>query len=63
MLRAAHQMTARQYKRGRPLWSWVGSVCCVGSTSAHTICRELGWNPHASAEHVLPEAISKSAGS
>ena len=56
MLRAAHRMTARQHKRGVPLWSWVGAICCTGSGSAHTICREYGWDPSAPADRELPSA-------
>jgi hypothetical protein len=56
MLRAAHRLTARQHLRRVPLWSWVGQICCVGSGSAHTICIELGWNPHAYADRPLPES-------
>ena len=56
MLRAAHRLTARQHKRGVCLWSWVGSICCVGSTSAHQICRDYGWNPNERAEKELSYA-------
>ena len=56
MLRAAHRLTARQHKRGVPLWSWVGAVCSTGSCSAHTICREYGWDPSAPADRELPSA-------
>jgi hypothetical protein len=56
MLRAAHRLTARQHKRGVSLWSWVGSICCVGCTSAHQICRDYGWNPDERAEKELSYA-------
>ena len=56
MLRAAHSLTAKKHLRRLPLWSWVGAICCTGSGSAHTICRELGWNPHAYADKPLPSA-------
>lgn len=63
MLRAAHRLTARQHKRGVPLWSWVGAICCTGSGSAHTICREYGWDPSAPADCELPLANALADGS
>lgn len=51
MLRAAVRMTRQ---RGRSLWGVVGEVCGVGSTSAHEICRELGWEPSEEATKPLP---------
>ena len=54
MLRAAHWYAAAHAKRGRPLWAFVMDICCVGSTSAYAICRELGWDPDARANRELP---------
>ena len=54
MIRGAHRLAARQRKRLIPLWSFVGAVCWVGSTSATMICRELGWDPDAPADKDLP---------
>lgn len=54
MLRAAHTEASRTKLRNVPLWSFVGRICCVGSTSANQICRELGWNPDAPAMKELP---------
>lgn len=31
--------------KGTPLWSVVGKLCCVGSTSAHDLCRIAGLEP------------------
>lgn len=28
-----------------PLWSFVGRICSVGSTSAHDLCRHANLNP------------------
>ncbi|MFG0317412.1 MAG: hypothetical protein ACF8XB_09075 [Planctomycetota bacterium JB042] len=47
MLRNAWRVTGRRFVENRLLWGFVASVCGVGSTSAHAICRELGWNPDA----------------
>lgn len=54
MLRGAISAMSRQTRRV-PLWSLVGTVCCVGSTSANAICRELGWDPDAKGTDPLPE--------
>jgi hypothetical protein len=54
MLRAALDVMSDYRKLYRPLWSIVGDVCCVGSTSAKRICRELGWDPDADAKAELP---------
>ena len=54
MLRAALQRVSRAHRRGRPLWGIVSELCGVGSTSASEICRELNWNPDASATEELP---------
>jgi len=55
ILRGAHGVTSRN-RLCVPLWSWVKAVCCVGSTSATAICRELGWDPDAPAHKPLPES-------
>lgn len=31
---------------GLPLWSIVGHVCSVGSTSSHELCMKANLNPH-----------------
>jgi hypothetical protein len=54
MLRSAHNRARKSDLRGVPLWSFVGDICCVGSTSAGEICRELGWDPCAPAIQDLP---------
>ena len=54
MLRAAIGAMGRRQRQKHPLWGLVKIICGVGSTSAHEICRELGWNPEASGHHLLP---------
>ncbi len=54
MLRSAHGMTKVMLKKGRPLWAFVRDLCCVGRTRAHSICREIGWEPDADAFKPLP---------
>lgn len=54
MLRGAIAAMSRNRKRGVPLWSLVGDVCCVGSGSSQDICRELGWDPNARGTDRLP---------
>lgn len=49
MLYSAIRSASLTHKRGLPLWSIVGRICSVGSTSAHEICREMGWDPEAKA--------------
>ena len=57
MIRGAHFLAARRHKRHIQLWSFVGTVCSVGSTTATRICRELGWEPNAPAERNLPFSL------
>lgn len=54
MLRAAHAHAKTVFKHARPLWAFVRDICCVGSSSAYAICRELGWDPDAKALSPLP---------
>lgn len=48
MRRALWAIVSREASRTRsktPLWSRVGNLCGVGSTSAKAICRDLGFDP------------------
>lgn len=59
MLQSAIELMHASEKRGRPLWGVVRDVCVVGATSAHLICRELGWDPDASALSSLPKPLNE----
>lgn len=54
IIRSAHGMAKVMLKKERPLWAFVRDLCCVGSTRAHSICLELGWEPDANAFKPLP---------